>query len=162
MLGNTLNDDVLKDLAASASTDVGRLLQASARSLTVAIWERAVASGHPEIRRSHSAIFDNLDADGTRISTLAARAGISRQAMGAMVREVEELGYLQSTPDERDGRATVVGLTPRGADFCHAAIDAATEVNREVDELLGRESANALRAQLHTLVAARRTRHASA
>ncbi|MGH2917284.1 MAG: MarR family transcriptional regulator [Solirubrobacteraceae bacterium] len=51
---------------------------------------------------------------GVRVTTLAERAGMSRQAITYLIRELEGKGYLERHPDPSDRRATLVHLTERG------------------------------------------------
>jgi DNA-binding MarR family transcriptional regulator len=89
---------------------------------------------------------------GTRISVLAAKAGVSRQAMGVTVREVEALGYIALTPDPSDARATLVTLTDLGVDFCVKGSAASAEVNGELEAVLGVAAAERLRGQLRSVI----------
>jgi len=144
-------DDVLAQFAESASNDLGRLLQGAALSMNTAVLTQLGQQGHPRIRPSHIAVFAGLDDSGTHISVLAARAGISRQAMGLVVREVESLGYIQTELDAADRRATIVRLTDQGIAFCRLAIDISAEWNREVERLLGSADGDRLRDQLREI-----------
>lgn len=146
-----MSDDVLSQFAESASNDFGRLLQSAAASMNSAVFQKVTSQGHPQIRPSHVAMFVNLDVDGTHISVLAERAGISRQAMGVIVREVERLGYITTELDVADRRATIVQLTARGVEFCVLAIAVSDEWNASVATLLGAEQAELMRQQLRQI-----------
>lgn len=146
-----MSDDVLAAFAESASNDLGRLLQGAAVSMNAAVLSRVAEQGHPKIRPSHVAVFTTLDLGGTHISVLAGRARISRQAMGAIVREVESLGYVRTTQDAADRRATIVQLTDLGVAFCQLAIEVSNEWNAEVETLLGIDDTERLRQQLRAI-----------
>lgn len=146
-----ISDDVLADFAESAQQDLGRLLEAAARSINETALARVVADGFPDIRPSHIPVFAGLETGGTRITVLAGKAGVSRQAMGAMVREVEALGYVHSQADSSDARATLVTLSDRGEEFCRAVIAASTALNEELAARLGTASTERLRRQLRTI-----------
>src|ERR1700710_3057274 len=94
-----VSDDILREFAESTSTDLGRLLQGAAAAMSTAVLARVAAQGYPDIRGSHVGAFASLDMDGTHISVMASRVGVSRQAMGAVVRELEALGYLSTSRD---------------------------------------------------------------
>ena len=55
-----------------------------------------------------------MGAEGERASSLAARAGITRQSMGEVIRDLVGLGILEMVPDPDDGRAKVVRYTDEG------------------------------------------------
>jgi DNA-binding MarR family transcriptional regulator len=59
-------------------------------------------------------VFENLDPGGTRLTELAARAGITRQPMTKLVSVLKQQGYLERRPDPSDGRARIVRPTLTG------------------------------------------------
>ena len=70
--------------------------------------------GAPELRRSHTALLPHIDLEGTRISDLADRLGVTKQAVSQLVDELEALGVVARHPDPGDARARRVAFTPRG------------------------------------------------
>ncbi|GAA0728629.1 winged helix-turn-helix transcriptional regulator [Dactylosporangium roseum] len=116
---------------------LGRLLLHAHRRAQAASLAKLQASGHADVRLGHLPVLTGLDPSGTRITELAARAGMTRQMMGRLVRELEVLGYVGSRPDPTDQRAVVVTLTDRGAAFLSDAPAAIAEVDSDVATLLG-------------------------
>ena len=58
-----------------------------------------------------------LEQDGDqRCSALAARAGVDVSVASRQLAVLERSGYVQRRPDPRDGRATLLRLTPQGAE----------------------------------------------
>ena len=81
--------------------------------------------GHTEIRLAHNAVFATLHGEAGRTSDMAARAGITKQSMGEVVRELADLGILEVHPDPEDRRAKLVSYTdsrPRGGQGRDASI----------------------------------------
>jgi DNA-binding MarR family transcriptional regulator len=73
--------------------------------------------GHGDIRDGHGCVFGFIDLDtGTRLTELAERSGLTKQAVGEAVTELERLGYLERLPDPKDGRAKLIKLTDWGVD----------------------------------------------
>jgi len=66
------------------------------------------------LRAAHSQVFESLDLEGTRLTTLAERAQMSHQAMGEMVGELVRHGYLERIPDPVDRRARLIRPTALG------------------------------------------------
>jgi DNA-binding MarR family transcriptional regulator len=79
----------------------------------------------------------NLDTAGTRIGTLAERAGITRQAAGMIVIEVEQCGYVERRVDERDARATLVFFTPRGRELLSNVLELVDDIEGAFAQMLG-------------------------
>jgi DNA-binding MarR family transcriptional regulator len=69
-----------------------------------------------ELRMPHLHVFGNIKAEGTRLTDLAAMAGMTRPSMVALVDELEQHGLLERQPDPTDKRAKLIALTPTGWD----------------------------------------------
>lgn len=68
--------------------------------------------GH-HLQTAQTKVLVHLDMEGTRLTDLAQRAGISKQAMGKLVDELENLGYVCRDPHS-DGRAKTIQFTQKG------------------------------------------------
>lgn len=90
------------------------LVDRTERAFSAHMVRRANALGRPDIKPAHNALFAILGREGERATTLAARAGVTRQSMGEVVRDLVGLGILETVPDPRDGRAKIVRYTAEG------------------------------------------------
>src|SRR3712207_4980460 len=90
------------------------LLRQTSRAMVDEITERMEAAGYEDSPPRHLPVFENIDAGGTRITVLAKRAGMTYQAMGELVSELEERGLVARVPDPSDGRARLIQLTDDG------------------------------------------------
>jgi DNA-binding MarR family transcriptional regulator len=95
-----------------------------------------------------------LDATGARPSTLAQRAGITKQAISQLVRELETRGYVEQVPDSTDTRAKIVRLTKRGVALHAAAAEVRLEMQSVAVAKLGKARVSRLRRDLLELAAA--------
>lgn len=144
--------DALREFAAASAGGVAQLLaRASAMTMAVLV-QRLAELGHSSVRLAHAAVFSGLDPEGTRITDLAARAGISRQAMSMLVRDLEASGYVRSHPDPSDRRAIIVELDRRGAEYCRAAVVASAELDTAVEEAIGRAELERVREALRAVI----------
>lgn len=76
---------------------------------------RSAGASRPNaLRAAHTQVFESLDPEGTRLTTLAERAQMSHQAMGELVDEMIRLGYLERLPDPADRRARLIRPSERG------------------------------------------------
>jgi len=101
-------------MAVAENSTLGALLRDPYRLIQRRLYAQLAESGFGDVTPAHSAVFRNLTADGSRISDLAKRAGMTKQSMGYLVETLTRLGYLELRPDPSDGRAKNVFLTPRG------------------------------------------------
>ena len=83
---------------------------------------RLQAAGFPDVSASFHPVFENIDPGGTRLTTLAARAGMTHQSMGEVVDALRERGYVERRPDPSDGRARLVCLTEEGRRLARRAL----------------------------------------
>src|SRR5215218_4177224 len=79
--------------------------------------DRLAEEGYGDIREGHGCVFGFIDMDrGSRLTDLAERSGLTKQAVGEAVTELERLGYVERLPDPDDGRAKIIKLTDWGVD----------------------------------------------
>ena len=108
---------------------IGALLRVPSHAIHRRIIKDLNAAGFDELRLPHIAVFQFPGPDGVRPSTLAERAGISKQAMNQLLRSLEGAGYVGRSDAAADGRTRVVRLTRRG----RAAYEQIAEILRNVE-----------------------------
>jgi len=118
--------------------NVGRLLNNAARRFETRVLELTSERGHAETRIAHVSLTRNLDVEGTRLTELARRASMSKQAMGELVDRCMELGLVVRTSDPNDGRVRIVRFTSAGRVWLDAFRDAVDVAEREMRGELGR------------------------
>jgi DNA-binding MarR family transcriptional regulator len=91
-----------------------RLLGLAERRLAVQMLAAQHDAGFDDIRPAHSAVFANVPPEGIRLTDLARRAGMTKQAMGELVSDLERLRYLVRRPDPTDGRSLLIQFSDRG------------------------------------------------
>ncbi len=133
---------------------VGRLLLTAFQLFEDRIVDGIRSLGFSDFRLSDTYVFRNLDPEGSRITTLASRARVTKQSMSEFVRGLEHRGYVERRPDPRDGRAKRVHLTDRGRSLNEAARRVHRELVEEWAEALGAPQFGRLRALLGELLAA--------
>ncbi len=95
---------------------VGRLFLRASRSFAALATRKLKERGHEGLGMAHTALLPHLDAEegGTRATEIAQRAGMTKQAAGRVLRDLERLGYVERMADPEDARATLVAFTTRG------------------------------------------------
>ena len=95
-----------------------------------------------------------LHENGARPTALAQRAGITKQAISQLVRELEVRGYVEQVPDSTDTRAKIVRLTKRGVALHAASAEVRLEMQSVALAKLGKVRVSRLRRDLIDLAAA--------
>jgi DNA-binding MarR family transcriptional regulator len=131
---------------------VGRLLQRASRQYNDLALAKLEAHGHEGLSLFHTTLISHLDMEGTQISTLAERAGMSKQAMGQVAKELEERGYISRAPDPMDKRAVLLKFTEKGQGFLQDAYQIKVEIEAEYIGILGEEKLQALKQLLEELL----------
>ena len=93
-------------------------------------------------------MFQYPGPQGARPSDLAARLGITKQALNYPLGELDRLDYLKREPHPDDLRSKRVALTPRGASAIRVIRDAVAEIETAWAQQLGPERFAQFRALL--------------
>src|SRR5215207_6414633 len=127
------------------------LLSLTHLMLSRQVAEGAARAGHP-VKASHSAVFGQMTAEGSRLTDLAKGANMTPQAMGELVDELEALGYLERRPDPTDRRAKLITLTESGRQCVSAGINTIGDIERSITDALGARGHRELRRMLRKLL----------
>ncbi|MCP4810099.1 MAG: MarR family transcriptional regulator [Proteobacteria bacterium] len=109
-------------------------------------------SGHDNLRVAHTALFPHIDLEGTRLTELARRVGITKQAVGQLVDELEQMGALERVKDPSDGRAKLIRFSTEGRQGLLAGLVVLGSIESELAVALGRERVHRLHEDLLALL----------
>jgi DNA-binding MarR family transcriptional regulator len=98
------------------------LFRRTAQLMVEELVDRVEQAGFPGVSAAQHPVFENIDRHGTRLTELAARAGMTHQSMSELVATLERRGYVERRPDPSDGRARLVCLTPEGTRMVRASL----------------------------------------
>ncbi|MBS2032395.1 MAG: MarR family transcriptional regulator [Deltaproteobacteria bacterium] len=102
--------------------ELGPLLFRAARLVNEQAIARVESEAKVGLRAAHTQVFPYLREEGVRLTELAERMGISKQAAGELVADLERMGVVRRAPDPLDGRAKLILVTKKGwAAFQHGA-----------------------------------------
>jgi DNA-binding MarR family transcriptional regulator len=131
--------------------NVGILLRIPYQQVVERVSAGLADAGFDDLRPAHTAVFQHIKAEGSRLTDLAERAQITKQSMGYLVDYLEERGYLERRPDPTDRRAALVCLTERGWKQVRAALAIIAALEAEWTRALGKERMEQLRELLTEL-----------
>ena len=109
-----------------------------------ALFSHLKKAGFPELRPTHGCVFSHISQGGDRLTVLAERAQMTKQAVGEVVSELESIGYVERVPDPSDGRAKIIQLTPRGQAAWESGFAAIADFGRDLEERYGAERVQAM------------------
>ena len=98
----------------TAAPDLGMLAARLLFGLQSELFRRGAEEGFGDLRPKHGAVLAYLDEDGLRQTELTRLAGRNKQTVGAILDELEVLGYVTRVPDPADRRARLGVPTDRG------------------------------------------------
>jgi len=108
-------------------------------------------AGHPAIRQGHGCVFRFVHEGGSRLTDLAESSGLTKQAVGEVVDDLEQLGYVERVQDPQDGRAKLIRLTEHGADAQRTALTIFADIEGDWAKRYGTERVATMRKLLEEL-----------
>jgi DNA-binding MarR family transcriptional regulator len=125
--------------------DLGFLLAKASQRFNELLIERLAKRGFGDVRASYGSVLVPLFAeDDLRLSELAARSRMSKQAVTGLMRLCEQRGLVSRKRDPGDGRAYRVELTPRGRRLRTVVGEVQSELGDQVVAALGKRNQEAL------------------
>ncbi len=131
--------------------NIGQSLVEVARDFQKSALNEFAKAGHGQLQGSHQALLAHLSLEGTRLTELARRASMTKQAMGQLIDEVERLGYVERTTDPSDGRAKIVKFTTKGEKLIQLGTETGDSIQQRYAGLIGAKKMQRLRDLLEEL-----------
>jgi DNA-binding MarR family transcriptional regulator len=116
---------------------IGALLRVPAQAIHRRLIKDLNAAGFDGLTLPHIPVLQFPGPDGVRPSTLAERAGMSKQAMNQLLRSLEGLGYIVRSDAPHEGGARLVRFTKRGHAAFAKIVDILHDIEREWRAQLG-------------------------
>jgi len=117
-----------------------RVLQLMARDVEVPLTLSNLAA-RDKVGAAHIHITRHLSLAGDRLTDLADKAGMSKQAMADLVTQCEAWGLITRAIDPHDARAKRVRFTDAGLVWLRAFHDAVSQAEAEFREAVGEDVA---------------------
>lgn len=143
--------EIESSLAILGRYNIGVLLQQLSRNFERRARSTLGSRGHGRLQPSHQVVLTSLGLEGSRLTALAQKAGMTKQAMGQIVDDLERLGYVERTPDPGDGRAKIVRFTPAGLDFVCDSAEVISQIWSDYGALIGEKELCQLQQTLRAL-----------
>ena len=114
-----------------------------------AIARARAAAKDDRIRVAHTRLFPFITFEGVRLTELADKLEISKQAVQQLVDELDDMGMTERVPDPTDGRAKLIRFSKKGKKALIQGLGVLGELERELAALVG---SNDLTAAHETLI----------
>lgn len=148
MLEIPLNDDLLQELR---QLNTAKLLLNAYRVINEHGTAELRRFGHTGIAIAHAIVLPHIDREGTRLTVLAERAGMTKQSMTQIIQELEQHNYLSRSCDPTDKRAQVITINDKGWQLLKDLYQIRQTMESEVNRVLG-DDATILRTFLFSLL----------
>jgi DNA-binding MarR family transcriptional regulator len=130
--------------------DLATLMFVSYRAMDERVRHAMRDAGY-DVTVAQSRLAQRIAEDGTRLTELAARAGVTKQTASLLVAALEREGLVERVPDPEDGRARLIRLSARGREAAQRAMEVVIGVESEWTAHLGPELTERLREALARL-----------
>jgi DNA-binding MarR family transcriptional regulator len=138
-------------MSTSEEDNFAPVLAAAGRALTATMMAKVAGCGFTDVTPAFASLLLLLNATGSRPTALAQQAGITKQAISQLVRELETRDYVEQVPDPTDTRAKLVRLTENGVALRAACAGAKADLQSIAIARLGQSRVSQLRRDLIAL-----------
>lgn len=115
---------------------------------------RVDAAGYSDLRPVHGLVFQMLKNSGATSSELAEGLGVTKQAAGQIIDDLEKRGYVERRPHPAGGRRKLVVLTDKATEHLAVAGRILHELEDQLAERLRAAGREMPRAELAAIVRA--------
>lgn len=131
---------------------IARLMLLSFRKFERDLLRKLEKQGVIDVTLADFNVLRHLDPQGLQLTTLSEHAGLSKQGVGKMVKDLEKKGYLKVKQDKHDRRAKLVTYTPKGKNLMQKTIVIVGDIEKQYKVLLGSRNYENLRDSLLALL----------
>lgn len=125
--------------------NLGLLLFIPYRWMEARVFDALAAAGFDDFTPAQARVFQRIAPGGSRLTTLAEQAQITKQSAGFLVDQLARAGYVERVPDPSDARARLIRIAPRGARAVPLAAAAVAEAEAAWTAHLGADRVARLR-----------------
>jgi len=128
--------------------NLGRLLLVAVDNWQTVLVRGLQKAGFRNFRSTHMNVLRHIDIGGTRISEIADRANVTKQAIGKLIADCEKRGLVKTIDDPTDGRAKIVLFTKQSREVIMAERAIIAGIDARLRKRLGLKAFASLRASL--------------
>lgn len=110
------------------------------------------AAGFKDIRPVHTDIVRSVDVSGSRVTDVAFRCNITKQAAGQVIKELVSLGYVSQMTDRNDTRVRMVIFTAKGMNLIVHLGGIFKHIDSKISAVIGKRELATFRLQVDQLI----------
>ena len=119
--------------------------------------ERAIArvqAAGGKLRSAHTSLFPHITREGVRLTAIADTLGVTKQAIGPLIDDLEREGVVERIDDPDDARAKLIRWTRKGERALLHGLGVLAELERELTKHVGARRMAELANTLEALIEA--------
>jgi DNA-binding MarR family transcriptional regulator len=137
-----MKDELLEEIVAFKANKerlLGRLLNRSYRYMSDLAGDYLKGIGYENFRVGHIVALVHIELNGTSINKLAIAAGMTKQGMSKLIKELQTEGFVKVEKDQTDARALIVKHTEKGFQAMLDWKSCTQYINQKFTEVLGED-----------------------
>ncbi|MEA5257550.1 MarR family transcriptional regulator [Arcicella aquatica] len=142
----------LNEFKEAKNRHLGRLISKSQRIVRALASEFLQAKGYTNFRVGHMVALIHIDLEGSNINNLAHLAGVTKQAMSKLVKELQDEGFVTIEKHPSDARTLIVKLSDRGINTMLHWKECTINIENKFSEIIGTEKVEQLKDILSVIV----------
>ena len=106
----------------------------------------------PDLKKVHLDLFAYIDPDGTSITEIARRKGVTKQSISKTVQELLQMGFLQTRENPEDSRSKLVSFNLDHGSAMLRGFAVLDEIDQELAQQMGADAYQALLSSMQSVM----------
>jgi DNA-binding MarR family transcriptional regulator len=141
------------------SHHLGRLLLELSKDFVASSNDRLRKRGYEFIGATHIRVLSQIADQGTELSVVINRVGLSKQGINKIIRQLEAADIITLEVNPLDSRSRIIQFTKAGKKFLGVGLEAIDELEEEYIKVLGKKDFVHLKTSLVKVAEARQVMH---
>lgn len=148
----------MKNILPEKAESIGFLFRSLKQDYTCRLIEKLKQAGYEDLSPSHIYVLSIvIREDGIRLTNIAEKLSVSKQAVKEIIDFLENKNYLMRTSDPDDLRAKKVNLTELGKKLQMSGKKASEEIKKEYISIIGKEAFEQMENSIKQIISHKKT-----
>lgn len=98
----------------------------------------------PNLKKLHLDLISYIDPDGTTITEIARRKGVTKQSISKTVQELLDMGFLESRPNPADSRSKLISFNLNVDSAMVRGFEVLAQIDQAIADEIGRKEYQSL------------------